>query len=140
MYTGLSAGTELTYVKGTNPYLHASGTPSGGSSSPAARRGLPGPAARLHGGRAVDREPAPARRRGRRGGHALRARRPATPPTGGRALRARCPADLDPVLGIFVAHMGPICANGLLHAAADVGRDGRPRSLGATACASDACW
>src|ERR671912_556809 len=28
-------------------------------------------------------------------------------------------ADLDPVLGVYVAHMGPICANGLLHAAAD---------------------
>ena len=30
------------------------------------------------------------------------------------------PADLDPVLGIYVAHMGPICANGLLHAAAEL--------------------
>jgi threonine dehydrogenase-like Zn-dependent dehydrogenase len=29
------------------------------------------------------------------------------------------PTDLDPVLGVYVAHMGPICANGLLHAAAD---------------------
>lgn len=29
------------------------------------------------------------------------------------------PADLDPTLGIYVAHLGPICANGLLHAAAD---------------------
>ena len=29
------------------------------------------------------------------------------------------PADLDPVLGVYVAHMGPICANGLLHAAAE---------------------
>lgn len=29
------------------------------------------------------------------------------------------PADFDPVLGVFVAHFGPICANGLLHAAAD---------------------
>ena len=24
LYTGLSAGTELTYLKGTNPYLHSS--------------------------------------------------------------------------------------------------------------------
>ena len=23
MYTGLSAGTELTFMKGTNPYLHS---------------------------------------------------------------------------------------------------------------------
>jgi threonine dehydrogenase-like Zn-dependent dehydrogenase len=32
----------------------------------------------------------------------------------------RLPDSLEPVLGIFAAHMGPICANGLLHAAADV--------------------
>ena len=39
------------------------------------------------------------------------------------------PEDLDPLLGIYVAHMGPICANGLLHAAADLcGPD--VRSLG----------
>jgi threonine dehydrogenase-like Zn-dependent dehydrogenase len=31
------------------------------------------------------------------------------------------PPELDPLLGIYVAHLGPICANGLLHAAADVG-------------------
>ena len=35
------------------------------------------------------------------------------------------PPDLDPVLGIYVAQMGPICANGLLHAAADVAGPGR---------------
>ncbi|WP_220186871.1 hypothetical protein [Pseudonocardia pini] len=29
------------------------------------------------------------------------------------------PDRLDPILGIFVAHMGPMCANGILHAAAD---------------------
>jgi threonine dehydrogenase-like Zn-dependent dehydrogenase len=37
------------------------------------------------------------------------------------------PADLDPVLGVYVAHMGPICANGLLHAAAQA--TPVPRSL-----------
>jgi hypothetical protein len=30
------------------------------------------------------------------------------------------PDDLDPILGVYVAHVGPICANGLLHAAAEV--------------------
>lgn len=30
------------------------------------------------------------------------------------------PPDLNPLLGIYVAQMGPICANGLLHAAADM--------------------
>ena len=36
------------------------------------------------------------------------------------------PEDLDPLLGIYVAHMGPICANGLLHAAARPVRARRP--------------
>ena len=39
------------------------------------------------------------------------------------------PGDLDPLLGIYLAHMGPICANGLLHAAADVAGPGT-HSLG----------
>jgi threonine dehydrogenase-like Zn-dependent dehydrogenase len=30
------------------------------------------------------------------------------------------PDDLDPLLGVYVAHLGPICANGLLYAAAEV--------------------
>jgi threonine dehydrogenase-like Zn-dependent dehydrogenase len=34
------------------------------------------------------------------------------------------PDDLDPVLGVYVAHMGPICANGVLHAAADAAGPG----------------
>ena len=34
-------------------------------------------------------------------------------------LVLRLPPDLDPILGIFVAQMGPICANGLLHADAE---------------------
>jgi hypothetical protein len=41
----------------------------------------------------------------------------------GDALRDRVvplPLGLDPLLSIYVAHMGPICANGLLHAAAEV--------------------
>ncbi len=36
--------------------------------------------------------------------------------------------DLDPLLGVFVAHLGPICANGLLHAAAEA-TGGQVRSL-----------
>jgi threonine dehydrogenase-like Zn-dependent dehydrogenase len=31
----------------------------------------------------------------------------------------RVPEDLDPVLATYVAHLGPICANGLLHAAVE---------------------
>jgi threonine dehydrogenase-like Zn-dependent dehydrogenase len=32
----------------------------------------------------------------------------------------KLPTSLEPVLGIYAAHMGPICANALLHAAADI--------------------
>ncbi|MBB3087044.1 zinc-dependent alcohol dehydrogenase [Geodermatophilus sabuli] len=34
------------------------------------------------------------------------------------------PDDLDPVLGVYLAQMGPICVNGLLHAAAGVAGPG----------------
>jgi len=33
------------------------------------------------------------------------------------------PRVLDPLLGIYAAHMGPICANGVLHAAAEEGAE-----------------
>lgn len=36
-----------------------------------------------------------------------------------RELFWMLPPDLDPMLGIYVAQMGPICANGILHADAD---------------------
>ena len=48
------------------------------------------------------------------------------------------PDDLDPLLGIYVAHMGPICANGLLHAAADL--HGPTSARSATACAGGGSW
>ncbi|SNS18607.1 Threonine dehydrogenase [Geodermatophilus pulveris] len=34
------------------------------------------------------------------------------------------PDDLDPLLGVYLAQMGPICVNGLLHAAADAAGPG----------------
>jgi threonine dehydrogenase-like Zn-dependent dehydrogenase len=53
-----------------------------------------------------------------------------------RDLLVRLPPDLDPILGIYVAQMGPIAANGILHADAErhgshsarlgVGIEGRP--------------
>ena len=36
-----------------------------------------------------------------------------------RELVVPVPDDLDPILGVFLAQMGPICVNGLLHAAAE---------------------
>jgi len=110
VYTGLSAGTELTFVRGTNPYLHASwdaergvfldGEP--GQRYPVESLGY------MEVGRVVEtRTPEVATgdlvasTYGHRSGHVIDAR---------RTLITVLPPDLDPLLGIYVAQMGPICA------------------------------
>ncbi|NMH99788.1 zinc-binding alcohol dehydrogenase [Pseudonocardia sp. K10HN5] len=129
LVSGLSAGTELAFYTGTHPALHTRFDPELGLF----RRDAPAtgyPVTRL-GYMEV----------GRVGAGAVPGLPPGTPVAmtyGHRAgyaadpLRDRIvalPAELDPLLGIYVAHMGPICANGLLHAAAEeCGTD--VRSLG----------
>jgi len=121
LFSGVSAGTELSFVKGTHPALHTGFDPELG----------------LFGGPVAD--PYPVRRLGymevgrveETGGLVAMAyghrTAYAADPLHDRIVPL--PADLDPILGIYVAHMGPICANGLLHAAAD--RHGtHVRSLG----------
>jgi NADPH:quinone reductase-like Zn-dependent oxidoreductase len=119
LFTGVSAGTELSYVKGTNPALHAVFDPVLG----------------LFGGPVAD--PYPVRQLGYMEVARVSDSRTQALADGtvvamtyghrtgkiGDPVRDRVvplPTDLDPMLGIYVAHMGPICANGLLHAAADV--------------------
>jgi NADPH:quinone reductase-like Zn-dependent oxidoreductase len=118
LFSGVSAGTELSFVKGTNPALHERFDPALGLFTGPAPD--PYPVTRLgymEVGRversdtaAVTEGDVVAMTYGHRTGWT------------GDPLRDRVvplPADLDPILGIYVAHMGPICANGLLHAAAD---------------------
>jgi NADPH:quinone reductase-like Zn-dependent oxidoreductase len=119
LFSGISAGTELSFVKGTNPALHASFDPVlglfGGPPAdpyPVTRLGYM-EVARVEQSRtaAVAEGAVVAMTYGHRTGYL------------GDPLRDRVvalPGDLDPLLGIYVAHMGPICANGLLHAAADL--------------------
>jgi NADPH:quinone reductase-like Zn-dependent oxidoreductase len=119
LFSGVSAGTELSYVKGTNPALHHGFDPVlglfGGPAAqpfPVTRLGYM-EVARVEQSRtpAVAEGTVVAMTYGHRTGYT------------GDPLRDRVvplPADLDPMLGIYVAHMGPICANGLLHAAADL--------------------
>ena len=120
MFSGLSTGTDLSWVKGTNPALHSrwdaelglfrSGTPNAGY--PVTTFGY----------MQVGRVTQSATDTVSTGdlvamtyGHRSRYRADAL------ADRFVClPTDLEPVLGIYAAHMGPICANGLLHAAADL--------------------
>jgi NADPH:quinone reductase-like Zn-dependent oxidoreductase len=126
-FTGLSAGTELSFLTGTNPALHASFDPELCLFRPD-RPGAGYPVERLGYMEVAEVTQAPDGLGPAVGdtvamtyGHRTAYR--ADP------LRDRIvvlPPDLDPLLGIYVAHMGPICANGLLHAAVEeVGRDVR---------------
>ncbi|MCQ0970448.1 zinc-binding alcohol dehydrogenase [Paracoccus sp. TK19116] len=119
LYTGLSAGTELTFMKGTNPYLHSRWDDA---------RGLfvPGEASAhypvnfmgyMEAARVIDTRSAGfdtgdvvAASFGHKTGHM------ADP---SHDLLLKLPEGIDPILGIFVAQMGPIAANGLLHADAE---------------------
>jgi threonine dehydrogenase-like Zn-dependent dehydrogenase len=117
--TGLSAGTELTFVKGDHPAVRAVLDPELGLFRPVAAAGL-----------------YPVRRLGYMEVATVETTRTAAFAEGDLVAAAyghasahvadplrenvvRLPSDVDPVLATYVAHLGPICANGLLHAAAD---------------------
>jgi threonine dehydrogenase-like Zn-dependent dehydrogenase len=120
VHSGVSAGTELTYVKGDNPYLGATwdrelglfleGTPS--IAYPVRGIGYMqvGRVAETR-TRAVPEGTLVAMAYGHRTAYVADPMRDRFVPL---------PDELDPILGIYAAHMGPICANGLLHAAADL--------------------
>lgn len=115
MYTGLSAGTELTFLKGTNPYLHArwddgrgvfvEGEPS--LSFPVNFLGYMEVARVVQGAQDFARGEVLATAFGHKSGHT------ADP---AHDLLLRLPKGIDPILGVFAAQMGPIAANGILHA------------------------
>ena len=119
LFSGISAGTELSYVKGTNPALTAGWDAGLGlfrgpaeSPYPVTRLGYM-EVAQVEQSRtpAVADGSVVAMTYGHRTGYLA-------DPLQDRFVVL--PEDLDPILGIYVAHMGPICANGLLHAAADL--------------------
>ncbi|MFF5056431.1 zinc-binding dehydrogenase [Micromonospora sp. NPDC000663] len=129
LFSGVSAGTELSYVKGTNPYLNVTWNADLGLFQPG-EASTPYPVNRLgymQVGRVVESE-TPAVAVGTVGAMTYGHRTGwLADPVAERFVPL--PDDLDPLLGVYVAHMGPICANGLLHAAADLhGTD--VRSLG----------
>jgi threonine dehydrogenase-like Zn-dependent dehydrogenase len=119
--TGLSAGTELAFVKGNHPGLHSRHDTELGLFRPGAPEQAY-PVRRLgymEVARVADSR-TPAFRAGdvlaTAYGHATA--HVADPIT---EHLVPLPGELDPLLGVFVAHFGPICANGLLHAAHDAG-------------------
>jgi len=117
-WSGVSAGTEVALVRGTDPHHRVGWDPDlrafGGTGATAAYpiRGL----GYMEAGRVVESRSAAlaegalvAMAYGHRTG---RCADPATMPV------IPVPDDLDPLLGVYLAQMGPICVNGLLHAAA----------------------
>ncbi|WP_325166877.1 zinc-dependent alcohol dehydrogenase [Devosia rhizoryzae] len=119
LYTGFSAGTELTFMKHTNPYFHSRWDGDRGVFVPGEPSlHFPVPfLGYMEVARVVDsRDPAFHRGQilattfGHKTGHT------ADP---SRDVLIPMPDDLDPVLGVFVAQMGPIAANGILHADAE---------------------
>jgi threonine dehydrogenase-like Zn-dependent dehydrogenase len=118
LYSGVSAGTELSFLTGTNPALHSRFDAEFGLFRPGADDAYP------------------VERLGYMEVGEITETTEFGPPVGttvaltcGHRTATRVdprtdrlvvlPDDLDPVLGVYVAHMGPICANGLLHAAAE---------------------
>ncbi len=117
-WSGVSAGTEVALVRGTDPQhqvgwdpgLRTFGTPGRKAGYPI--RGL----GYMEVGRVTESRTDTlaegalvAMNYGHRTG---RCADPATMPV------IQLPDDLDPLLGVYLAQMGPICVNGLLHAAA----------------------
>ena len=120
VFSGLSTGTDLSWVKGTNPALHRRWNPELGLFMPGSPDvGYPvDKFGYMQVGRVTE-SATPAVRPGdvvaMTYGHRSAYRADAL-----TDRFVKLPQSLEPVLGIYAAHMGPICANALLHAAADV--------------------
>lgn len=124
LFSGFSAGTELTFMKGTNPYLQSRWDEG-------RRLFVPGEAGMHYpvpfvgymecgrviegAARGVDTGSVVAGAWGHKTGHVI---------DPGRDRFFVLPETIDPVLGIYVGQMGPIAANGILYADAELaGRD-----------------
>jgi threonine dehydrogenase-like Zn-dependent dehydrogenase len=126
LYSGFSAGTELTFLKDTNPYLRSHWDSERGvfvDSEPATHFPVPF-LGYMEVGRVADSRAdgfsagdIVAASYGHKSGHT------ADP---FQELLVGLPDGIESMLGVFVAQMGPIAANGVLHADAEVfGRDVR---------------
>ncbi|WP_062205034.1 glycosyltransferase [Aureimonas sp. AU12] len=120
LYTGFSAGTELTFYKNTNPYLHSRWDAGRGVFVPGeAGQHFPVPFLGYMEVARVTEARAPGFATGDvvASTYAHKSGHTADP---FHDLLIKMPAGLDPMLGIYVAQMGPIAANGILHADAEL--------------------
>ncbi|MCV9967815.1 glycosyltransferase [Pararhizobium sp. BT-229] len=130
LYTGFSAGTELTFLKNTNPYFRSRFDGDRGvfiDNEPDLRYPVP-----FLGYMEVARV-TESRAGGFRDGQVVAttyAHKTGHTADPSHDLLVPMPSQIDPLLGIFVAQMGPIAANGILHADAEAFGASVPR-LGA---------
>ncbi|MER3404263.1 MAG: hypothetical protein C4289_03055, partial [Chloroflexota bacterium] len=120
LYSGLSAGTELTHFKGSNQYLHKTWDETlklfrlgpASQSYPMMFSGYM-EVGEVCASRCQTVRPGEvvAMSYGHKSGHTADAY---------REFYVRLPEGIDPLLGIYVAQMGPICANAILHADEDM--------------------
>ena len=120
LYTGLSAGTELTFYKDTNVYLrHRWDTARSVFVANEPQQQFPVPfMGYMEVGRVVESRAggiAPGDVIGGAWGH--KSGHTANP---FNDVLTTLPEDMDPMLGIYVGQMGPIAANGILHADAEL--------------------
>jgi threonine dehydrogenase-like Zn-dependent dehydrogenase len=119
IWSGVSAGTEVALVRGGDPHHQVGWDPDLRVFGTGSRSGYPiAGIGYMEVGRVTEsRTPAlpegllVAMAYGHRTGHCVDPARQVVVPV---------PDALDPVLGIYLAQMGPICVNGLLHAAAEL--------------------
>ena len=118
VWSGISAGTEVALVRGSDPHHQVGWDPELRSFGPGGRlSGYPVPGlGYMEVGRVTESRTGAlaegllvAMAYGHRTGRCVD---PAA------AVVIPVPDDLDPLLGIYLAQMGPICVNGLLHTAA----------------------
>jgi threonine dehydrogenase-like Zn-dependent dehydrogenase len=130
LWSGISAGTEVSLVRGTDPHHRTGWDPERRSFDPGGPpagypvRGLGymevGRVTESRTGALAEGQLVAMAYGHRTGRCADPAQRPVIP----------VPDDLDPLLGVYLAQMGPICVNGLLHAAAAVAGPGAPLDAG----------
>ena len=120
LYTGFSAGTELTFLKNTNPYLHSRWDEGRGVFVPGEpQQHFPVPFLGYMEVARVGESAVPDFTSGTvlASTYAHKSGHTADP---FHELLVPLPDELDPILGIYVAQMGPIAANGILHADAEM--------------------
>ncbi|MGY1826231.1 zinc-dependent alcohol dehydrogenase [Blastococcus sp. SYSU DS0541] len=128
-WSGISAGTEVALVRGTDPQHRLGWDPDLRAFGVGARDGYPKRSlGYMEVGRvtesSTDALPVGTRVAMAYGHRTGRCADPA------RTTAITVPDDLDPVLGIYLAQMGPICVNGLLHAAAALAGPEAPLDAG----------